>query len=251
MEMFRLAFYPITGPLATAMNKLEGEQRRPEMDVLLLRSTRICTLLAFLGGQILLLHGKDILRIWMGAPYAAYYNLMVILTVGYIVMLMQQGSYAYLYARGGHKVTAVLALADGLANLGLSMYWAKNWGLAGVALGTTVPILIVSVFIQPWYTLRLARIRWSAYFQQAFLRPLIVASLALPCGLLIRWQVRANSLVKLGLVSSIESLLFISLAYKLSFDDYERRRTRQYVINLFYKLRLLKQSGYEVARYFH
>ncbi len=249
MEMFRLAFYPITGPLATAMNKLEGEQRWPEMNVLLLRSTRICTLLAFLGGQMLLLHGRDILRIWMGASYAAYYNLMVILTVGYIVMLMQQGSFAYLYARGGHKVTTFLALADGLTNLGLSIYWARSRGLAGVALGTTVPMLIVFVLIQPWYTLRLAKIPWRDYFQQAFFRPLIVAALTVPCGLLIRWQIPPANLVKLGLVGSVEGILFIVLAYRISLDDYERGRTRQYITKLLYRLRLLKSPNYEVANY--
>ena len=247
MEMFRLAFYPITGPLATAMNKLEGEQRWPEMNVLLLRSTRICTLLACLGGQILLLHGKDILRIWMGAPYAAYYKLMVILTVGYIVMLMQQGSYAYLYARGGHKVTTILALADGLANLCLSVYWARSLGLEGVALGTTVPMLIVFVLIQPWYTLKLAKIRWRDCFHQAFLRPLMVASLAVLCGLIIKWQITVSNIVRLGLVGSVESILFIALAYKISLDDYERDRTKQYISSLLRRLRLLKSPEYEVA----
>ena len=251
MEMFRLAFYPITGPLATAMNKLEGEQRRPEMNVLLLRSTRICTLLAFLGGEMLLLHGRDILRIWMGAPYAAYYNLIVILTVGYIVMQVQQGSNAYLYARGGHKVMAFLALVDGVANLALSVYWAKSRGLAGVALGTTVPMLIVFVFVQPWYTLRVAKILWRDYFRQAFLRPLIVASLTVPSGLLIRWQMPPTNLVKLGLVGSAEGVLFIALAYRISLDDYERDRTRQYITSLLHRLRLLKSREYEIARTGH
>jgi O-antigen/teichoic acid export membrane protein len=195
----------------------------------------------------LLLHGKDMLRIWMGAPYAAYYNLMVILTVGYIVMLMQQGSYAYLYARGGHKVTTVLALADGLTNLGLSVYWAKSLGLEGVALGTTVPMLIVFVLIQPWYTLRLAKIRWRDCFRQAFLRPLIVASLTVPCELLIRWQIPPTNLVRLALVGSVEGILFIALAYRISLDDYERDRTKQYITSLLYRLRLLKSHKYEMA----
>ena len=139
MELFRLTFYPITGPLATAMNRLEGEHRTSDMNILLVRSAKVCTLLAFLVGQIFILHGKDLLRIWMGPAYSDYYNLLVVLTVGYIAMLVQQGSSSYLFARGGHKFLAILALSDGLVNLGLSIAWAKRWGLMGVALGTTVP----------------------------------------------------------------------------------------------------------------
>jgi len=68
---------------------------------------------------------------------------------------------------------------------------------------------------------------------------------------LIKWQMPPTNLVKLGLVGSAEGVLFIALAYRISLDDYERDRTRQYITSLLYRLRLLKSHEYEIARTGH
>src|SRR5208337_133084 len=76
---------------------------------LFLRATKICALLAFAGTTVLVLHGRDILRFWIGEGFTSNYNVLLVLTMGYCVILMQSASNVFLYVRSRHKAFAALS----------------------------------------------------------------------------------------------------------------------------------------------
>jgi hypothetical protein len=53
-------------------------------------------------------------------------------------------------------------LAGG-ANLALSIYLGRRYGILGVAFGTTIPMLVVKLIVQPWYVLRVAGVTITDY----------------------------------------------------------------------------------------
>ena len=171
-----MAFYPITGPLNTEGNRLEGGRKFEASRDLFLRSTKICALLAFAGTTVLVLHGRDILHFWIGEGFTSNYNVLLVLTIGYCVILMQSASNVFLYVRSRHKALAAWTLGEGIANLALSIYWSRQYGILGVALGTMVPMLVIRLGIQPFYTLRVMHVTWSEYLSKAFLRPTLVTA---------------------------------------------------------------------------
>ena len=176
METFKMVFFPITGPLNTEANLLDGQKKVDAVKALFLRSTKVCALLAFAGTTVLVLYGHDILRFWMGGAFTVYFNLLVVLTIGYCVIMMQSPTPVFLYVRSRQKTQAAWTLAEGLINLGLEHLLGAAVRHLGVALGTTVPMLIVRLGIQPFYTLRVLDISWSDYLAKSFLRPAVVTA---------------------------------------------------------------------------
>jgi O-antigen/teichoic acid export membrane protein len=238
METFKMVFFPITGPLNTEANLLDGQKKVDAVKALFLRSTKVCALLAFAGTTVLVLYGRDILRFWMGGAFSVYFNLLVVLTIGYCVILMQSPTPVFLYVRSRQKTMAAWTLAEGLVNLGLSIYWARQYGILGVALGTTVPMLIVRLGIQPFYTLRVLDLSWGEYLVKSYLRPAMVTAVAIAlafAGGLVRHP--ATKLSFAAVLVVLGSVFFV-LSYWIVFDDRERERLRHHGALLVRRLRL-------------
>ncbi len=238
METFKMVFFPITGPLNTEANLLDGQKKFDAVKALFLRSTKVCALLAFSGTTVLLLYGRDILRFWMGGAFTVYFNLLVVLTIGYCVILMQSPSPVFLYVRSRQKTLAAWTLAEGLVNLGLSIYWAREYGILGVALGTTVPMLVVRLGIQPFYTLRVLGISWADYLVKSLLRPAVVTAAAIAVATITGLVHHpATKLSFAGILLAL-GLVFFALSYWIVFDGHERERLRHHGARLVERFRV-------------
>ena len=248
MEIFRMVFYPITGPLTTEANALEGQKRSEESRQLFLRSSKICALLAFAGTAVLLLQGKNILRVWMGEPFTAYYSLLVVLTTGYCVYLMQMPALTFLNATGHHRMAGSWALIEGVLNLGLSIYWAKQYGLLGVAMGTAVPMIIMRLGIQPLYTLRVLKLPLTQYVSKSLLRPIavvaIVYAVARSVGLI---RSTASRLGLLEILSGFAVLFGVS-TYWIVLDGSERKALRRRAVALLNRRGVRQEPNPAAAR---
>jgi O-antigen/teichoic acid export membrane protein len=95
--------------------------------------------------------------------------------------MCQNVSTLVLTAMAQHKVAALVILAEGAANLVLSVILIRKIGLAGVAWGTVIPDLICTSVIIPWLTLRKLNLGVGEYLKGAFLGPVIAA---IPAGIL-------------------------------------------------------------------
>jgi O-antigen/teichoic acid export membrane protein len=258
IEYYKLVFYPITGPLTTSMSALDGQAREQDLQRLFLRSSKLTALLGMLGGVLLLLHGKAVLRLWVGKSFESSYVLLVILTIGYIVTLGQLPSQTILYARGRHRALALWTLAEGVANLGLSIYWATHHGLveravgpalspdycglAGVALGTAVPMLAVRTLIQPWYVLRVAKVAPSEYFMEVLVRPALACGPFVVIGVLAEAPWMGSSLMHLTATVVWQTALFGALAYTLALGRSDRQLIRARIGNLVSSLGSRRQT---------
>jgi O-antigen/teichoic acid export membrane protein len=227
METFKMAFYPITGPLNTEANRLEGAGKFESSRNLFLRSTKICVLLAFAGATVLITHGRDILHFWIGEGFTSYFNVMFTLTIAYCVILMQSASNVFLYVRSRHKLLAAWTLAEGIANLALSIYWSRQYGILGVALGTAVPLLVIRLGIQPLYTLHVMEVTWSEYLTKSLLRPALVTALVLAIASVTGLLRRAPNLLTFGGMLIALGLLFAGFSFWIVLDNHERLRLRE------------------------
>ena len=115
------------------------------------------------------------------------------------------------------------ALIEGVLNLGLSIYWAKQYGLLGVALGTAVPMIIMRLGIQPLYTLRVLKLSLTQYVSTSLLRPIavvaIVYAVARSIGLI------HSTASRLGLMEILSgfAVLFGVSTYWIVLDGSERK----------------------------
>jgi O-antigen/teichoic acid export membrane protein len=180
MEYFRSIMTGIYGPLTVQLVELDGQSRHRDLQDAFLRSTRITALLSCLIGFGLILNGRILIRLWIGDAFESSYILMLILSVGYLVAYAQHPCVLIAFARArNYRPLGWWAIVEGAANLLLSIYWARRYGLVGVALGTAVPLLVVNILVQPWYALKALELSAWDYLSEAVARPAATAGLFL------------------------------------------------------------------------
>jgi O-antigen/teichoic acid export membrane protein len=138
-----------------------------------------------LGGVLLLVDGRALLRIWVGQSLTSAFPILAVLAAGYTINLALHPMLLILIARGKHGPLGAWTIAEGVANIGLSIVWGKSHGLMGVALGTAVPMLVMKLFIQPYYALRSVQVDAWTYLRGGLARPLIVGALFLVAAKMI------------------------------------------------------------------
>ena len=117
--------------------------------------------------------GRQFITLWMGAGYNQSALLLIVLTIPQIFSMAQYVSALILVSMARHRILALIALFEGIANLALSIVLVRKYGLIGVAWGTVIPHVISMAVVVPIYTLRSTGMRARDYFFKAWLRPLI------------------------------------------------------------------------------
>lgn len=87
-----------------------------------------------------------LIRAWVGSGFGGAVVATQILAVTVVLRAWMAMPSTVLKGTGHHKFVAVRSSWCAVANLLLSIPLVKLWGLVGVALGTTVPVLVLCVF---------------------------------------------------------------------------------------------------------
>ncbi len=224
MVLFRELGLSLASPLAGVMSEIAGRKDHDALRASFLRATRLCLLLSLFVSLLLVVNGAALIRFWVGPGYASSYPLMLVMLSGYFLMLGQQPSVDLFLAQGRHRLRGWWNLGEGVANLGLSVYWGMRYGLVGIAMGTAAPMIFVQLFIQPWYALRTIGLRPSRYLREALLGPALVAVIVLGvCGALRPWQ-HGYSVVWLLLSAGWQAILYAALAWRIALTASEREQ---------------------------
>lgn len=124
---------------------LSAMTERPRLQRFLLQATGTVLLLVggvFIGGWYF---GGDVIRHWMGDEYASSHHLLVILLAAQLVALPCGVLRSFLFGMGEVRFPAILYLVEAVFKLALSIGLCWLWGLAGVAWGTFIPVLLVEL----------------------------------------------------------------------------------------------------------
>jgi O-antigen/teichoic acid export membrane protein len=227
VDYFRPIVTSMVSPLLPRMSQLEGQGRHEEIQHLFLRMTRLSAVVSLAVGSMLVLQGRSLLLLWMGPRYVSSYPILVLLTVGAIASTAQFGTLPTLMAKGRHRAYGIWTISEGLANLVLSIIWAHQYGIVGVALGTAVPLLVVKLTLQPWYVTKVLDLTLLRYFGEALARPMAFGALFVVfCGFTTGLQANGSVWHLLGTVSWQGTVLLI-LAYFIGLDRSDRQIVRE------------------------
>jgi len=114
-------------------------------------------------------------------------------------------------------------MAEGLINLGLSLYWVRTMGIDGVALGTTVPNLVTSLLVFPWMARRMLGTRLPDLWMRMWLRPLAAMLPFLAATVAIERFWPAHHLVTFFAGVAVALPLAAAGAWLVGFSGAERR----------------------------
>jgi len=146
-------------------------------DLLRLRRTfaagnRACAFIIFPLCVMLLVLGKPIIEVWVGAKYIVSYSVLVLLVVPRSIYLAQSTSTRILLGMGRHRVLASVLLLEGGTNLLLSLLLVRRFGIVGVAVGTAIPLTCTSLFFLPRHLCRVLDVPLTTFLRRAYGLPL-------------------------------------------------------------------------------
>lgn len=152
---------------------------------------RMCAMVTFPICAILTVLGKSVIEIWMGARYVSVsYPVLLILLFPSTLMLVQAASSRVLFGMGKHQMLAKVTLAEGIANLVLSIILVRRYGIIGDAIGTAIPLTCTMLLFLPHHLCRILNLRLLSYLRHAFVLPtLMTAPLVIALLLLKSWFV--------------------------------------------------------------
>jgi len=150
----------------------DAEGDLPRLRQIFVAGNRMCALVIFPITAILVVLGKSVIEAWMGARYVAVsYPILLILLIPSTLMIMQAASSRVLFGMGKHQMLAKVTLAEGIANLVLSIVLVRKFGIVGDALGTAIPLTCTVLFFLPLHLCRLLKLRLLSYLRHSFLLP--------------------------------------------------------------------------------
>jgi O-antigen/teichoic acid export membrane protein len=176
LEQFIWAIVVVFIPIISAKDAT-GEKDNSKLYVIGAKySMLLCTPVII----VLLLNGDRFIGLWIGDDYATTSgNVLKVLLVAYLFSLSQLIAHGILKGISKHKALAYILCIEAIINLFLSLYLAKKYGIIGVALGTVIPMVIVNLFILPYYTCSVLNIGFIRYFITKQMPPILSFSLFL------------------------------------------------------------------------
>jgi O-antigen/teichoic acid export membrane protein len=180
---------------------------------ILIGGNRACAFIILPIAAILIILGKSIIEVWVGARYIAdSYPVLVILTIPFTLMLAQATSGRILFGIGKHKKLAMVTLAEGLANVILSILLVRPYGIVGDALGTAIPLTCTFVIFMPVHVCRRLGVPVMTFLRHAYSLPLLLSVPTVVTLLLLRRWFVAHHLIQLA-----AQLLIVGAIYGLCF----------------------------------
>jgi O-antigen/teichoic acid export membrane protein len=136
---------------------------------------RVCAFLILPITAILILFGKHIIRIWVGARYVPHsYPVLVVMVIPFALMLSQAASTRVLFGLGKHQTMAMITVIEGVANLILSIALVPSLGIVGDALGTAIPLGFTCIVFLPRHMKKQIGVPVTTFLLQAYTLPILL-----------------------------------------------------------------------------
>ncbi len=233
VETVRQLVYSATWVLSPTASEFDTRGEREKLHEMMIAGSKYSVLLSWPVLLALVIFGRDILTTWVGAKYAGASTLLTILALPTLLSLPQSTTYSVLFGVGRHKGVVALSLANALLNLGLSLLWVKPYGLTGVALGTAIPLALVSGIGNLIYGCHALEMPWGRTILDGMVKPgLVGLTFAIP-ALAVRWYAHPVGWIPLFAACLGCWLVFALVAWRFSIDGRERARWARMVTGLF------------------
>jgi O-antigen/teichoic acid export membrane protein len=171
-----------------------------------------------------ILLGQEFLELWMGPEYALQGgNVLIVLAVTQLLTFHQYTISGIIFGLSKHKALAWWRVVEAIANLGLSVILIKPLGIVGVALGTAIPHILVSLVVFPLYARNITGIALRDYWKRAFLPPICAIVPFVALAYLVKQTVVIESLLEYFSYIALMSACYVLVSFFVVLMPGERR----------------------------
>lgn len=203
---FVIAIAAVVSPMAT---KLGAEGKLDDLREIFLKWSKVALSLSMLAGLFLMVLGPKFIGWWIDPSFEKPSGqVLQILMVSCFFFLPVRGvALPVLMGLGKPKAPTFAFVASGFANLALSVFLARDYGLAGVALGTAIPNILFSLFVL-MIACRELDVSISRYVQYVVPRAAVGAFPVVALLLWFKLSMQVQTLADLALAGSAVVVLF-------------------------------------------
>jgi len=179
-------------PRISALNALGGEK----LERAVIGAGRIATLITAPMVATFWWRGESFINLWMGSEYGVPSG-EILRLLATVVLLGGARSIAVSTIMGvnQHRFLAPLILIEGISNLILSLILVGFLGLVGVALGTLIPSMVITLGYIPRLLNKSTGVRIETFYREAWMMPLLACVPFAIGTFLVELHFPANNLI--------------------------------------------------------
>jgi O-antigen/teichoic acid export membrane protein len=223
-QSFTEQFLTLLLPMASETHAREEVEELRSLYIVGTRVTLAIVLPMTVGLVIL---AKPFLNAWVGAEYAEYSYLVIILGAASLIDTSTWPAGLILQGIARHSPLAAMTIGSGIANFVLSLLLVSRLGLLGVALGSLIPTTIVCLGLVTPYAMRvmgagaremMARVVWPTLLP---IIPMVIVLIAL------REALHPTSVIVILMVGGVGAAVYLGVYLLMGANVFERDVLRQ------------------------
>jgi len=213
-------------PISTLFPVIAGFEARGSINKVpgvVYRGTRLCILVALPFCIVVSLFAEPLFRLYLGPQYSGAGEFVPIIMVTIFFASASCVIRQVPIAIGRPVFISILEIGCAVINIGLTLLFVLrfNWGLAGVAWGTAIAVVLKNGVIIPWYLtlitdLKLTRLLYHVL--RGLTPPAIIGVVLVGAVQLIDVTSILASVLSVGLLT----VPYILIAYAIGLDDTDR-----------------------------
>jgi len=174
--------------------------------------------------------GQEFIGLWMGAEYAQLSGyVLMILAATQLLSFQQYTISSVLFGVSMHKYIAYWRVIEAVLNLGLSIILIQYMGVVGVAIGTAVPHILVSVIVFPLLAKKVSDLPLRHYFIESIGRPMLAIVPFALLAITIKETIAINSLFSFFFYVAILLVVYFGISMYIVVLPKERAAILQYL----------------------
>ena len=177
------AVFEITRAYTPRLTELYAKQTRPVLNELYFSGTRFAGVIAIVAIAGVWSFATDFLALWVGPDYVSGAltlrsdTVAFLLGAAYLPRMIQSISRQLIFASGKLTFLMWLTIFEAAVNIVLTIALIRPYGLAGVAIGTAIPLLFSQIVAMPWYMSKGLDIPQWKWLTHGLGRPIVVGLL--------------------------------------------------------------------------
>jgi O-antigen/teichoic acid export membrane protein len=245
----RSLVHSATWVLSPTASEMETLGEKSQLHALMIAGAKYSVLVSWPVLFGLIVFGENLIQTWVGPAYASHTPLaatlvphgpqasaaqiLTLLAIPTLISLPQSTSSSLLFGVSRHRGVVGLSILNAVLNLGLSLLWVRPLGVAGVALGTAVPLALVAGIATMVYACRVLELPLGRYAWESQLRPGLVTLAFLAPALVVQAMWHPRGWWALGAACVGCWLVFALCAWRVGLSAPERARWGRMVPGLF------------------
>ena len=179
-----------------------------------------------LGGFVFF--GKYFVYRWVGEGYENSYFIALLLMIPATVPLIQNIGLEIQRAKNKHQFRSIVYLCMAIINVGISIFFVMFWGEIGVAVGTTISLVVANGFVMNFYYHSKLNIN-IIYFWKSIISTFPSFFPSLIMGLAISKLYSFHSLVDFCILAFLYSIIHCVSVYYVGMNQEEKAIVKTFV----------------------